>query len=494
MRRQFKALVSSKRMYLIFTLLVYIVVFLLLGEKGYLLWKDSPAYLAFDNRVGIMPIYPLLLYLNKILFGDNLYLYFVVAEQTIFSMVCVFAFTEFVRKRFRLSYIATYPIILLAVFMPFTVNYPLSITNHDIMTEALAYPLFYIYMIFFLKTIFDKEYKMLLLTVFISVGLALIRTQLQLINVFNAVAFFYITLKRMKKCSLGKMLARFMGIIIGCIIVVFLGEGLVLGGNAIGQKIIASINSKTSSLIETGQEKANKENVGVSNVTEQYGHLVIDKAVFEIDEDDYLLFSDVEMQKLCQAIFAEADNRKSRYIYARNDLWIWQDIMDGIASGTSIVSTAWDTYLKENPDTYLTSSVINDVAGKLLIHHIDRVVYHTFRMMPQGFICTVFFQKANIYLLCHIVTAFIYLSSVILVIWIYCIKEIPNKYAEFLLMCVIISILLVLILTILFFAMQRYLIYCFGIFYTAYYLSVIQVLHYYRSKVHKEKRNVNYGV
>ena len=169
-------LLNSKTVYYLLTLLVFVTVFCLLGEKGYLIWKDSQAYLAFDGRTGIVPIYPLFLRINRMIFGEDIFLYAVVVEQTVFTMCCILVFMEFIRKRFRLSYLAAYPVLLFSVFMPFTTNYPLSISNHDIMTEALAYPLFYIYMICFLKTIFDKKYKDVVVMALVTVVLALIRT------------------------------------------------------------------------------------------------------------------------------------------------------------------------------------------------------------------------------------------------------------------------------------------------------------------------------
>ena len=211
-------------------------------------------------------------------------------------------------------------------------------------------------------------------------------------------------------------------------------------------------------------------------MTDQYGHLIIDKAIYEIDEDDYLLFEDEEMQQLCMEIYEESDEKQQRYAYARNDLWMWQDIMDGIASGTTIVGAAWDRYLAENPDTELTYSAVNQIAAVLLMEHLGRVIYHTLRMMPQGFICTVFFQKEGIYLLCHLITLLIYISAILLVIWGYRRKDLEKRYPEFLLGCIVINVCFVLIQSIMFFAMQRYLVYCFGIFYVAYYLILKEAI------------------
>ena len=535
--------VDRKSVYYISMAMVFGIVFLLLGERGYLLWKDSEAYLAFDGRVGIMPLYPLYLYANKILFGEGIYLYTAVAGQTILAGICILAFTEFIRRRFCLSYLASYLVYLFSMFMPFTVNFPESISNHDILTEALAYPLFYLYMICFLKSIFDKKYRDIVLLVIVSVILALTRTQMQLIGAMNAAAFFYVAWMRGRTLHLGKQIGRGILCAFASVIIVAAGEALILGANSAGQNIISAINksemqektppvestvsveeasaeetsasSESISMAETVTQKAGQEEeaeqretaveveeeqaepdtAAVSNITDQYGHLLIDKAIYEIDEDDFLLFEDEELQKLCQAIYEAADREKNRYVYARKGLWMWEDIMNGIAGGTHMAEMGWTAYLAENPDTNLTYSAVNQIAAALAFEHLGRIVYHTIRMMPQGFICTVFFQKSSIYLLCYIIVLLIYVSSLAFVIWGYRKKEIPRQYPEFLLGCIVVNILFVLIMTIMFFAMQRYLIYCFGIFYVSYYLMAMKFVQYYcerkkdRQNLKKEKGN-----
>lgn len=534
--------VDRKSVYYISMAMVFGIVFLLLGERGYLLWKDSEAYLAFDGRVGIMSLYPLYLHANKILFGEGICLYTAVAGQTILAGICILAFTEFIRRRFCLSYLASYPVYLFSMFMPFTVNFPESISNHDILTEALAYPLFYLYMICFLKSIFDKKYRDIVLLVIVSVILALTRTQMQLIGAMNAAAFFYVAWMRGRTLHLGKQIGRGILCAFASVIIVAAGEALILGANSAGQNIISAINksemqektppvestvsveeasaeetsasSESISMAETVTQKAGQEEAeqretaveveeeqaepdtaAVSNITDQYGHLLIDKAIYEIDEDDFLLFEDEELQKLCQAIYEAADREKNRYVYARKGLWMWEDIMNGIAGGTHMAEMGWTAYLAENPDTNLTYSAVNQIAAALAFEHLGRIVYHTIRMMPQGFICTVFFQKSSIYLLCYIIVLLIYVSSLAFVIWGYRKKEITRQYPEFLLGCIVVNILFVLIMTIMFFAMQRYLIYCFGIFYVSYYLMAMKFVQYYcerkkdRQNLKKEKGN-----
>lgn len=520
---------NRKSIYYISMALVFGIVFLCLGERGYLLWKDSEAYLAFDGRVGIMPLYPLYLHVNKMFFGENIYLYTAVAGQTILAGICILAFTEFIRRRFRLSWLESYPVYLLSMFMPFTVNFPDSISNHDILTEALAYPLFYLYMICFLKSIFDKKYGDIALLVIVSVILALTRTQMQLIGAMNAAAFFYVAWMKGREQRLGRQIGRGILCALAAVIIVIIGEALILGGNSVGQRVISAVNrseervetapmpasideasaeifpesmSTEAAVAENGEqqednaqgeditekEQAKTNAAAVSNITDQYGHLLIDKAIYEIDEDDYLLFENEELQKLCQAIYEAADGERNRYVYARKGLWMWEDIMNGIAGGTHMAEMGWNAYQAENPDTDLTYSAVNQIAAALVFEHLGRIVYHTIRMMPQGFICTVFFQKSSIYLLCHIIVLMIYVSALAFVVWGYRKKEIPKQYPEFLLGCLVVNILFVFIMTVMFFAMQRYLVYCFGIFYVAYYLMLMRFIRY--CLAHRRKKCV----
>lgn len=494
--KKWLSVIDNKAAYISISALIYICVFCLMGERGYVLWKDSPAYLAFDGRSGIVPLYPLFLRINKLIFGEAVFLYMVVAEQTIIAVVCIVAFTEFIRRRFHLSYLASYPVVLFAAFMPFTTNYPLSISNHDIMTEALAYPFFYLYMICFLKSIFDKKYRDVVMMVLVSTVLALTRTQLQLVGVFNAAALFYMLWMKGRNDSIKKQIGRAIVNLFLSGLIIVVGEVLFLGANAMGQSCIASMNqalqpadegeSKASAVEEEEMSKTDEAAVSVGNVTNQYGHLIIDKAIYEIEEEDYLLFEDEQMQELCKAIYQEADDRQRRYVYARDGLWMWEDIMEGIGSGTHVTEEAWRVYCSENPDTILTYSAVNQIALVLLKEHFGRVVYHMLCMMPQGFICTVFFQKAEIYLLCHLITLFIYISAILLVIWAYRRKEIPRRYPEFLLGCIVINVFFVLIQSIMFFAIQRYLVYCFGIFYIAYYLLFVKALQQFVVKLKKD--------
>ncbi len=132
-------------------------------------------------------------------------------------------------------------------------------------------------------------------------------------------------------------------------------------------------------------------------------------------------------------------------------------------------------------DNYSTARNHNQllIGLTLLKAHFGRFLYHTVMMLPQAFICTVFFQIERIYLLCHLVTLFLYLSAVALMIWAYKDKGAGKAYGEF--MCCVLgtNLVMVLVISLVFFGQQRYLVYNFGIFYIAYFLLLMRLWRLY---------------
>ena len=476
-----KVLLYKKEIiYHIIILTIAYVVLVCLGNNGYFMTRDSHAYLAFDGRTGIMPLYPIIIHLNRVIFGEN-YLNFLVIEQTLLAFICIYSFTAFIKKRFSLGYVSAVVVFALCL-IPFTTNFPESMTNREIATEALAYPLFYLYMILFFKTIFEKKIKNIMFLLLASILMAMTRTQMQMIFVCTAAASFYLIWMRNRYTNfLKKLSSILLGVMMG-IILILLGEFLLLQVNSVGQRIIFSLNQSVGSKADSADSVAEKNSN--ENVTGQFSHVIIDKAFYEIDYEDQNLFEG-EMKELFLCIYQAADENQTRYVYMRDDLWRWEDIMHGIEKGTKIAGQGWQNYIEENPDTSLEFSDINTIAWKLLIHHFDRVILHMLYMMPQGFICTVFFQKEAVYTLCHIITLLIYASALYLVIWGYRKKGRYTLYAEGLLGCVVVNFIFVFVLSLVFFAMQRYLVYCFGIFYVMYFLLLKEFCHYHYDKIRK---------
>lgn len=214
-----------------------------------------------------------------------------------------------------------------------------------------------------------------------------------------------------------------------------------------------------------------------SNITRQFNSILIDRTFYEIDLTDAELFEDIEMQALVGKIYEVAEEEKTRYTHAASGLWKWRDIMNGTAAGTKVFSQAWQEYVEENPNSSLINrlgEVSTEISVTLLKEHWPRMIYHTLCMLPQGFICTVFFQVESIYALCHLYTLLVYLFAIALTVWGFW-KKGSSKKSELILGALLLNILVVGITCVVFFGQQRYLIYGFGVFYTSLLVMVEQI-------------------
>lgn len=213
----------------------------------------------------------------------------------------------------------------------------------------------------------------------------------------------------------------------------------------------------------------------------QYTSLIFSRGMYEADYEDYQLFEDDQMRELYLYLYEAADQSKRRYVYASPGLWMWKDIVDGIGSVGVECFYAQNDYYEDRPEI----SQSNDyeairnanqltIGITLIKAHWGRLLYHTLILLPQAFICTVFFQIESIYLLCHIVTLFLYLSALVLMIWAYADKKVDRAYAEFMSAVLGTNLVMILIISLVFFGQQRYLVYNFGIFYVIYFLLILQ--------------------
>ncbi len=132
------------------------VVFMLLGRDGPVLFDDSGSYMRIRWHEGVMPAYPILLLLNQYFFGDIWYLWAVILEQALLAAFSVTVFEETVRKRFGLLPVEGVLICLFALY-PYTIEMPVVMTQ-AILTEGIAYSIFYLFLAVLLSAVWDKSY------------------------------------------------------------------------------------------------------------------------------------------------------------------------------------------------------------------------------------------------------------------------------------------------------------------------------------------------
>lgn len=472
-----------------------VYIFLFAGEKGYILFDDSYTYIERWYTEGVMPVYPLFIRLNKLIFGENVFLYAVVVEQALLSSACVVSFTKLIKQYFSLRYLPAY-MVYIATLLPFTLELPTAMITHMILTEGIAFALFYLFVEVMLLAVWKKNIKWLAAGWFMALFLSLVRSQLLLLfGVWGAV-FIYIAIIKWVHRK-GKFLKAVV-VFAGCVVFGMAGIAASTEMNSLYQQTVNRLQyanrEKTDFVTEEADEKQdsvaakkNSEQMSAVSVS-QYASLLYSRGMYEADYEDYELFADEEMQQLFLRMYEAADEAECRYVYAEKGLWMWRDIVGGIGSvGKEGAVAQREFYQETKPEVLENNNTYRSLSNKnyaaigltLLKKHFGRFLYHTLMLLPQGFICTVFFQIKQIYLLCHLITLFLYLSAVAFMIWGFVDRKIERKAAELMAFVLGTNCVMVVLISMVFFGQQRYLFYTFGLFYVAYFLMLLQIWEQY---------------
>lgn len=503
---------QTERLFYLSLAVLSVLAFLFLGRLDYYLIDDSETYMnLFSGMEGVMPIYPLFLHGNKLLFGEGSYLYAVVAEQSIFAAACVTLFIRVIKKQFSLNYLESYVCFLLSL-LTFTADLPDVMTSRVILTEGIAYAVFYLFMAVLLQAIWHKSWKWLAILCAVTLFMASIRSQLQILLGVCAVACIYIALLRKREGNSRKIIPlRFLlGILGGFIIGV---SGIWITSQIANKyQIVMNKAYELQDMVEqtepeeaenpedtAKQESAEEQDSIQWDAPSQYATLIFYKGMYEADYEDYQLFADEQLRELYLRLYKKVDEAGYRYPYAEPGLWMWKDIVRSAAIGTECLYEEQHYYFDEHPEVLSDSSffaVRNHnwmVMGMTLIKaHPGRFLYHTIMLLPQAFVSTVFFQVERFYLLCHLITLFLYVSAIALMIWAYADKKIERAYGELMSSVLITNCILVVVISMVLFGQKRYLFYNFGIFYVSYFLLLLQLWkHYIRKFAEKKLKNRN---
>ena len=477
--------VESKNRYLqiLILLLIGTAFYVFSGQEWMVLEKDSQFYLdATTNTTGVMPIYPLFLSAVKYIFGETLYLDAAVVIQSIIAMLFTMIFVLYLQYTFRLKFIETI-LFYIGAMLPFSIELPRVCATHQMMTESLAFSLFYIFFMFLVQYVFCGKRKWIFLTTGMAVFMALIRSQLLFLIIVAAI-FFVCTefVKDKKSRGIKKWIKAGLNLLL-CVVITYM---LVLFVYKVKERyyvyVLSSANNRSQRTEATEIKNEEKENVSTAESEEkkyqetisQMTHLIIIRGIFEADEEDVVLFDTPEMQEIFRRVYDEADKRQYRYEYAEPGLYMWRDLVKD-----KLVYAANDginKYLSENRGTQIDKEeVMRELGMKVLLKHFDRYLYHSIRLMIVGFISSVFFQIEKIYWLCHLITLFLFVLSICGML--YCIKYKGKKnVVVFAGVTVGFICLSVGVITLVFVPLQRYMVYAMGIFYCSMYLLMKESL------------------
>lgn len=460
------------------------VFYFLLGNEWISIQDDSPVYMNLSGHEGVMPVYPIFLFLVRYIVGETHYLSVVVCIQSGLALISTMIFVCFLKKQFTLKDWETF-LLYLFCMMPFSIYLPESGITHQIMTEGIAYALFYIYFLFLMKYIYSGKGKWLIALIIMAVFLELTRSQLIFLHLVWVMAFVYVQVKGKPDSSRGvKIRNGLISFIMGCgvmllsIVMVYKVYGYYISDqlsamhriqNGIVEEAKEEKSEMTKDISDRGEEKKKEKTYTISQMTS----LLMIRGFYEVDPEDVELFQSPEMKEIFKRVYSAVDKEKCRYVYARQDLYMWKDLVKDQIPALAL--TEIRQYLEENSEIGLKPiKIMNELGGKVLFYHFGRYLYHTCRVMISSFISSIFFQVERVYLLCHIITLILFLMAVAGCIMI--VKKKKNiQIAEFTGMTVGYIVIMVVVTNLVFIGLQRYMVYAMGIFYCSMYLQMKEI-------------------
>lgn len=486
---------SKKKIISITTMLILGILFYgCAGQKWISIEDDSAAFMNSGNHEGVMPIYPLFLSALKAWLGEGAYLNGVVIIQSILAIFCTLLFVCYLQKQFQLAWWEEI-ILYIICMLPFSIYLPESGITHQIMTEGIAYAFFYIYFLFLLKYVFTGKIKWCVSTWGMAVVMSLIRSQLLFLLLVLATVFILITVIHSKKQKTWRKIVVFVSSIACSGVIVFLSVLAIyriapelsidkLSRYGVEEK---QLEEKTELTKDETEIAPSAHSLYLQNMS-QFTSVIMIRGLYEADATDEQLFENEEEKELFNYVYKAIDEKKYRYTYARQDLYMWKDL---ICDKIPIAAfQGYNEYIIDNPHSDIEPrSVLTKISLKILINHFGRYLYHTMRMMISGFISSIFFQISKIYLLCHFITLALFLLAVIGAVW--CEKRGKNKQvAEFMATTLVFIGLMVTIVNVMFFGLQRYMVYAMGLFYCSSYLLLKELVFEPFIEKYKARRDI----
>lgn len=422
-----------------------IIFFFFLGKQGPVMGPDSQTYIDYTDFNGVMPAYPLFISVLKIFLGEGNYLQGVFVVQGIIALVCSVYLTNSLKKQFGLLKWEMIIVFCLSL-LPYAYSLPEYVVSHEIMTESLSFSVFYVFISFMLKGMLEKKISSIFCGALPLLLLVLFRSQLLFLGVvYVSIIIYYCWAHSLFKD--GRTVKRLLLLLCGIAVVVML---------------VFSIRSKVAGSGEN--EKAS-----------QFVNSFFGKAMYLIDEEDYLNFEDEKLRDMCKRLFESIDETGRRLPYAQEGLLKWEDIIVGQNENRKLGNDVmYEYYIDTAPHlSYwekleLIEKDKTDIVKSIIFNNLSDFIKMYFYLLPSSFLSMVFIQKRSIYLLCNIYAIFFY-TIYFCLMW----KIYRNKSRETFLFAGLImgtSVLNVLCTNAIMYGMQRYLVYTFGLLYIAVFL------------------------
>lgn len=451
------------------------------------LMADSPAYLAGTLGQGIVPVYPFFIYLNKLIFSSVFYLQAVVIEQILFAAGATVFFVLFIKKAMGAGRIEAYLFLLLSV-IPYTVLMPEGMTSRFIVTEALAYPCFYLLMTSVLNGIWENKISSVFIAEILAIFMALTRTQLQLVLVIPAGTFFLLWMRGKVWNEKMRMIYRFItGILLFCIIFllsysIYKQSNLVLQRGLVWITRVANVSEEEQKEADFSKEVAEKEDTVADNqmagsiheennqnIFSQISGVIFTKVMIMAEREDAKLFQDDTMRQLYTYVYDRLEQDQLVLSAMDKNLMIADQLQIGLADIAKSVNKYLNDFADQYPDFEIDINGARDEFSEVLLKgHPFRWILSGILQFPFGLISSVFIHRRGMYWMSYLVTAVIYALAAGVCI----VGKKDVKRREFMVVCISVNLLFVVATSMVFMPLKRYVNYGFGVFYIAFYCMI----------------------
>ena len=322
MKEDKNALINIKKddfIILIVLMVIGIIIFFFVGRnRGYVLYKDSEAFLKTGYReaynVGMMPGYCFLVEIIRRIIGEKRYLDVLAFLQGLLAIVVLIRFSFFIKDEFKLNIPETILIFVLST-LPYWYSMPEEIATHAIMTESVSFSVMYIYMYYMLKGIYHSSYRNMTFAVVSAFIMTLIRKQLILFLLLGIVVIAYMLMRRIIK----KKRVLFI-ILLGAVISCFVG---------LFSAYLYSYPQKSSMTFD------------------QVTYSLAGKAIYMSKSEDSEYYSDKDSRAVFELLYEYADQGEMLYSYADSaDQMKWQHAIKGMNYTTRTVWKNVITYCR----------------------------------------------------------------------------------------------------------------------------------------------------
>lgn len=433
-----KEFIKSKKQDCIFIaglIILGLVFFFCIGQKGYILERDSDIFIRADRFVmgyGYV-VYPMFIQLIRTMIGPVYYLDAIFITQGLISLTASLLLTLQLKKKYKLARsIST--LLFLCTLGPYTYTLPEYVSSHCIMTEGLAFPMFYIWIILAILIYTDKKNKLFIPLILQSVVLILTRPQL----LFLLIVVILLAIERMVDYFAQNKKNKV--IIISIIIVIMALFALLSFPQIVRYNILPQLTDAV-----TGR-------------------------VFCIaDREDNELFEGTD-RDLFEKLITEIDSMGTSEEYFRDDIRRWEDIAHAINENTKYIGNAVAKYMVDDPRS--SYEIKSELAYRLLLEHWDKYIALTYPLVIQSLVVSVFYHPESAYKYGYIISFMIYIFGCCLAFVSLRKKACKIEYIIPFIISMLVLLTNALATNVVFMGLQRYVVYSFG----CYYFSIIIML------------------